>query len=307
MNRPPSTSVDCLVIGGGPGGLVAATYLARYRRSVVVVDAGESRARWIPLSHNMPGFPDGIGGPDLLARLARQATRYGATLQTARIDAITRDGDGFRAVGEGISLAGRSVVIATGIVDRMPAFAGHEAAIARGQLRFCPVCDGFEATDQRVAIVGPPDRAVREGRFLRAFTDRVAILRLAEHPPFDDAARAFAAADGLRLIEPPLVDLQPMPCGMEAVLEGGDRETFDAVYPAMGNVPRNTLAKGLGVRCNAFGCVETDPHQRTGADRVWAVGDVVNELNQIAVATGHAAIAATDIHNRLAAADRDGG
>lgn len=306
MTRPPSQPVDCLVIGGGPGGLVTATYLARYRRSVVVVDAGESRARWIPLSHNMPGFPDGISGPDLLARLARQATRYGADLRTARVDAVTREGDGFQAVGEGLSMTARSVVIATGIVDRMPAFAGHEGAIASGQLRFCPVCDGFEATDQRVAVVGPPDRAVREGRFLRAFTDRVTILRLAEHPPFDDEAHALAASANLQCLEAPVVDLRPEPNGMVAVLEGGMSETFDTVYPAMGNIPRNTLAQGLGVDCNAVGCIETDPHQRTSADRVYAVGDVVNELNQIAVATGHAAIAATDIHNRLAADDRGG-
>src|SRR5215217_2362317 len=64
--------LDCLIIGGGPAGLTAAVYLARFRRKVVVVDSGSSRASLIPASHNYPGFPDGVGGEELLARLRCQ-------------------------------------------------------------------------------------------------------------------------------------------------------------------------------------------------------------------------------------------
>jgi thioredoxin reductase (NADPH) len=67
--------LDCLVIGGGPGGLTAAIYLARFRRRLLVVDAGESRAKWIPRSHNHASFPDGIPGPELVARMRAQAER----------------------------------------------------------------------------------------------------------------------------------------------------------------------------------------------------------------------------------------
>jgi thioredoxin reductase (NADPH) len=70
--------VDALIIGGGPAGLMAAVYLARFRRRVVVADAGSSRASLIPCSHNCPGFPEGIGGGELLMRLRAQAERYGA-------------------------------------------------------------------------------------------------------------------------------------------------------------------------------------------------------------------------------------
>lgn len=73
---------------GGPAGLTAAIYLARYRRRVVVVDEGHSRAKWIPLSHNHAGFPDGIGGEDLLLRMRAQAERYGATIRAGRVDVI---------------------------------------------------------------------------------------------------------------------------------------------------------------------------------------------------------------------------
>src|SRR4249919_2856652 len=72
--------LDCLVIGAGPAGLTAATYFARFHRRFVVVDAGHSRARWIPTSHNCPGFPFGVAGPALLERLREQATTYGADI-----------------------------------------------------------------------------------------------------------------------------------------------------------------------------------------------------------------------------------
>ena len=70
---------DCLIVGGGPAGLTAAIYLARYRRKVVIFDNGESRAALIPESHNYPGFPHGISGQELLRTLRRQAETYDIT------------------------------------------------------------------------------------------------------------------------------------------------------------------------------------------------------------------------------------
>src|SRR5688572_19185063 len=90
--------LDCLIVGGGPAGLIAAIYLSRYRRDIRIVDAGSSRASLIPTSHNYPGFPEGISGPDLLAKLREQARRYGAVLTAGHVDELERAGnDGFIA------------------------------------------------------------------------------------------------------------------------------------------------------------------------------------------------------------------
>src|SRR5688572_8899625 len=86
--------VDCLVVGAGPGGLVAATYLTRFHRRIAVVDAGSSRARWIPKSHNCPGFPFGVSGSDLLAKLRTQAEGYGARIIAGRITELRRNDEG---------------------------------------------------------------------------------------------------------------------------------------------------------------------------------------------------------------------
>ena len=95
-------SLDCLVIGGGPAGLTAAIYLARYRRNVLVVDRGESRAEKIPNSHNHPGFSAGISGTELLARLREQAGRYQIDIRSAEIESLHKVANIFigRAAGE---------------------------------------------------------------------------------------------------------------------------------------------------------------------------------------------------------------
>ena len=87
--RDAEPLLDCLIVGGGPAGLTAATYLARFHRAFVLVDAGKSRARWIPESHNCPGFPFGVAGTALLEKLqAHGGTKLGEhqdiTLEVSR-------------------------------------------------------------------------------------------------------------------------------------------------------------------------------------------------------------------------------
>ena len=133
MNSSEHATVECLVIGAGPGGLTAAIYLARYLRQVVVVDDGRSRALWIACSHNCPGYPEGIPGPELLARLRRQAARYGALVRTGRVETMERARlGGFVCAVGNESLIARTVVLATGAEDVAPPIADLHGAIRRG-------------------------------------------------------------------------------------------------------------------------------------------------------------------------------
>ena len=149
--------LDCLIVGGGPAGLTAAIYLARFRRRAVLVDAGSSRAAWIPISHNHPGFPDGIAGEELLARMRAQAGRYGASILAGEIGRLERRADGFTAtMADGSRLRARHVLLATGGEDQPPPMdlPTLGEAVGRGLLRYCPICDAYEARDRRIALVG---------------------------------------------------------------------------------------------------------------------------------------------------------
>ena len=168
--------LDCIIVGGGPAGLTAAIYLARYRRAALLVDEGASCARLIPASHNYPGLK-GIAGPDFLARLREQARLYGARLEHGRVTALQRGPQGgFIAQLHGRDILARTVLLATGLVDEAQTIEGLELGVYGGAVRFCPICDGFEAMDRRIGVFGAADEAGRKALFLRTYSRHVMLF-----------------------------------------------------------------------------------------------------------------------------------
>jgi len=303
---PPqdSTLHDCLIVGAGPAGLTAATYLARFRRDIVVVDAGKSRARWIPRSHNVPGFPLGVAGPTLLERLRTQAGEYGVDVVAGCIGRLERDGDGFIATAEdGARWRTRTVILASGIVDVMPAMPGLADAIERHVVRLCAVCDAYEASDERIAVYAPVDVGIGHALFLRTFSRQVAVVPSQPGTPTPaDAAAARAA--GIAVLAPSVSLHHDGQCCVFA-LEDGSEQRFDTVYPVLGGDAQSQLAADLGARLDDNRELIVDARQQASVDGLYAIGDVVSALNQISVAVGHAAVAASDIHQRLPRNFRD--
>ena len=300
--RPTTEHRDCILMGAGPAGLTAAMYLRRFHRDPLVLDAGNSRARWIPESRNCPGFPQGLSGVDLLQRLHDQARQYDVDVVTAEATAITRDGGFLVDTADGRRFAAACVVVATGIVDRLPAMDDVEQAVASGAIRLCAICDAYEETDHRIATFGPPADALAHAVFLRAYSARVTAI--ADGADFDAAQRAQAAAGGIALLHGTGLAFDGRRCLCRDA--DGHEHAFDTVYPVMGSRSRSTLATALGAEVDEGGELRVDRAQMTSVDGLYAIGDVVSALNQIAVAYGHAAVAATAIHNRLPPRPRDG-
>lgn len=292
---------EVLIIGAGPAGLTAATYLARFRRRVLVADGGAPRACWIPLSHNMPGFPQGITGDAILKRMTEQAVEYGAVIEAGRVEALDRDGDGFVARLNGRTVRVRAVLLATGVMDHHPDLPGVERAIERALVRICPICDGYEAIDKAVAVIGTDDKGAREAAFLRTYSDRVALIHIGAAE--DLTCREDLARMGIEIVCGSIDDVRLENDRVTALSWGGTFRSFDLVYSALGTSPNADLAEGLDARIGEDGRLFTDAHQQTSVPGLYAAGDVVRGLNQIAVATAEAAVAATDIHNRLRAAE----
>jgi thioredoxin reductase (NADPH) len=294
-------TVDCAVIGGGPAGLTAALYLARFHLSVTLVDARDSRAALIPRTRNVPGFPGGIGGPTLLRRMARQAEDYGARIVVAEASGLNREGGLFHLATTAGPVAARSVLIATGVRNHRPDISerDHRAALRRGLLRYCPICDGYEVTDSDVGVIGTGSHGVREALFLRGFTAEVTLIA-------PDAPHILSRGDRAAL-DKAAVALVDGPCGRLA-LEGdrialdtaAGRRAFASIYPALGSTIRSDLARGLKARMSEDGCLLVDAHQRTSVAGLYAAGDVVKGLDQISHAVGEGGVAATTIRNDLA-------
>lgn len=295
-----SQSWDCLVVGGGPAGLTAALYLARFRRRVLVIDAGDSRASMIPETRNFPGFPDGISGVELLSRLREQATRYGAVVEEGHVDALATAPHGFVAEADGRPIAASRVILTTGVQDHDTGIADVHTATRNGSVRWCPVCDGYEVIDKNVAVLAAAENCLPHALFLRTYTATLTLLVLNEAQGISDADQAELARQGIQLVHEAIDAVIPAAEGDVAVRLASGRELrFDTVYPMLGHDARTELALHIGAQCDEHGELAVDGHQQTSVPGLYAAGDIVMALNQMAVGTAHAAIAATAVHNNL--------
>jgi thioredoxin reductase (NADPH) len=295
--------LDCIVVGGGPAGLTAAIYLARYRRRFCLIDASASRARLIPLSHNLPGFTQGVRGTELLEMMTSQAKKFGAEIVPGVLDSLERGGDGvFTATLRSgpREYRARTVLLATGVVDREPELPNVESAVRRGLIRHCPICDGYEVIDKKIGVIGSGNSALQEALFLLTYTRDITLLSLGKPLDLSRQELRRAADAGIKIVEYPIAQVVIKEDRIKALTtESGEAHIFDSLYSALGSVAQSDLARGLGANVDDKGCIETDRHQRTSLEGLFAAGDVVRGLNQIGVAIGEGAIAATSIHNLL--------
>jgi len=296
---------DTLIIGGGPGGLTAAIYLRRFTRNVALVDKGNSRLGWIPVSHNYPGFPDGINGKLLLDQLRCQLGKYGGHVIPGEITGLRiEDGlfvaDSCSPEGDLTLLRAHTVLLATGVADAGMPVERWEEAVAAGAVRLCPVCDGYDVIDRRIAVATSEVNPVGHALFMRSFSTEVLLFERADESAVNDEERKQLAAANVRHIASPLAgvtlsdDLKPV-----MHTRDGERYECDVFYPMLGESARSGLAAALGAETVECDKLVVDDHCRTSVPGLFAIGDVTRGLNQIAVAAGQAAIAATTIHNTL--------
>ena len=300
MSSAEPDMLDCAIIGGGPAGLTAAIYLARFLRKIALVDGGESRAAWIPRSHNHPGFPTGIGGRDLLMRLREQAAQYGVTPEPGKVEDIRVLPDGgFELPLRAASTRARFLILATGIVDNEPELPGVAQAMRDGLLRQCPICDGYEARDKKIVIIGRDARAVGEALFMRNYSDDITIATTQSGWRLREDQLAKLRETGVHVAPSALLAFQGDEDGARLSFADGSSARADLLYSALGITPRSELARKLDLKMSDDCRIFTDGHQRTSVEGCYAAGDVVTGLNQIGVAMAQAEIAAVDIHNKL--------
>jgi thioredoxin reductase (NADPH) len=300
---------DTLVIGGGPGGLTAGVYLRRFTRNVALVDKGRSRLRLIPVSHNYPGFPEGVPGYSLLDNLQAQLERYGGSMMRGEVTSLRLEDGHFvatyvaedaREEDEATEIRALTVLLATGVADAGLPIESWREAVANGAVRLCPVCDGFDVIDKKIAVATAEVNPVGHALFMRTFSADVTLFERGSPSMLTDEDRRQLDAAQVRYIDSPLKGVT-MSAAMKPLLHTEDGREFgcDVFYPMLGENARSELAVALGAQTAQCQELVVDRHQCTTVPGLYAIGDVVQGLNQIAVAAGQAAVAATRIHNSL--------
>jgi thioredoxin reductase (NADPH) len=231
--------------------------------------------------------------------------RYGVQPKLGIVTALRLEEPGFVATIETegappFELRARRVLLATGSVDQEPPIADLRAAMEQGLLRYCPVCDGYEARGQRVAVIGEGTRGLGEAIFMaRTYSNDVTLLATGDRMRLSEQDQARLDEHGVKVVVEPVSTLVAGDGRISALHAVGAAEpAFDTIYSAFGLEIRSGLAVALGAEHDENGALIVDAHNQTTVSGLYAAGDVVRGLNQIVVAMGHAAAAATDIHNR---------
>ncbi|KTC74499.1 thioredoxin reductase [Legionella birminghamensis] len=288
--------LDCIIIGGGPAGLTAGIYLGRYRRKAVIYDAGNSRAEKIPLSHNYPGFPKGLSGPELLARLQAQIAAYEVPIIPEPVDSIKQIDDyEFLVSTQTSERFAKNIILATGVKDIEPRLADINDGIQKGLIRHCPVCDAFEVINKKIAVVGYGKSGLGEALFLHDYTPNIYLLSLGKTDSWTKADLKKIREANITLITEDILKIELTSDSAKMIFTNQKKLEVDCLYSALGAITNNKLAKDLGVKLKED-AVLVNKHQQTSVKGVFATGDLVDGLNQICVATSQAAIAATAIH-----------
>jgi thioredoxin reductase len=286
------------VVGGGPAGLSAATWLARHRRRVFVLDGGEYRNELVERTHGYLGR-DNTDPKDLLARARSELVAYPtAQLQRGRATSARTETDGtfsldFEDGGDSDngSLSTRRVVLATGVVDLFPevdGFFDHYGA----SVFHCPTCDGYEARDRHVVVLGWSADVAGYALTLLDWAADVTIVTDGTRFEGDRARRAALDRHGVAILEDDAVAFLGTRGDLQGVrLRGGQVLTCDLAFFSIGHRPRTDLAVQLGCELTEQGCITVDDECRTTVAGVYAAGDVTPGIQLVQVAAAKGTIA----------------
>ncbi|HVL50565.1 MAG TPA: NAD(P)/FAD-dependent oxidoreductase [Actinomycetota bacterium] len=284
----PSPEYDAVVVGGGPAGLAAATWLVRFRKRTLVLDSCEYRNRWVEHAHGYLGM-DPVNPGDLLDKTRQGLMNYpAAELVCVRVDGIETGEGAFVVTTEDHRYRAKRVVLATGTTDVFPDIPGFFEHYG-SQVFHCPVCDGYEAKDKKVAVLGWNEDVRGFAVKLLTWARSVTVVAQGNRLKEDDEVKAQLARHGVVVCDEEAVELLGARGSLAGVRLGtGEVLDCDYLFFSLPERPTNALARQLGCEMDEDGHVTVDRDGRTSVDGVFAAGDLTpgEQLIQLAAAEG---------------------
>jgi len=291
---------DVAIIGGGPAGLSAALWLARYLHKVVLIDSGDPR-NWETRGIN--GFlgAHSIRSPELRKRGRADAEKFGAKLVDDFVKTAKKiDDDCYRLLlAGGDTIDAQRLLLAIGVKDVWPAIPG--LADAYGETaHVCPDCDGYETRGCKTVVIGSGRKAVGMALALTTWTDKIVICTNGEPAGMDEELLAKLKKLNIPVLEQAVTCLKSKD-GEINCLELANDMSLDCerLYFAIGQYPADDLGAELGCKRDEFGFIVVDDHHHTSVKNVYAAGDIAPGTQLAIVAAAEGVIAAVTIHHSL--------
>lgn len=297
---------DVAIVGGGPAGLSAGIWLARYLHSIILVDSGDPR-NWETRGVN--GF---LGHPSIrpaeLRGMGREELRKfdNVTLRDDVVLTVCRDGEetftlSCRDTG---TVQARRLLLAYGLRDEWPDIPGLDHVYG-DQAHVCPDCDGLGALDKKTVVVGKGRRAVGMALNLTTWTRKLTVCTHGEDPQMDDALRGKLERLDIPVITDRVERLELREGGLRSLVFA-DREPLGAekLFFTIGQHAADDLGAQLACRRTDTGQIEVDAHYHTTSRNVWAAGDLTRGAQLAIAAAGDGAVAALSIHKSLVPEER---
>ena len=292
---------DMAIIGAGPAGLTAGLYASRARVNHILFEKLTIPGGQVVNTEkveNYPGFPDGVGGFELMDYFRKQAEKFETNIVTAGVSKLTKIEDGFSIESESGNTSVKSVIIASGTSPKKTGAENEEKFIGRG-ISFCATCDAALYKGKTVAVIGGGDAAVEEGMFLTRFAKKVYIIHrrdeLRATKILQERAFANDKIEFVWFYVPKKILGDEFVEGIE-LLSRKDNSTktieLDGIFEYIGIVPQTDFIHLDGLKFDERGFIITDAEMRTNIDGVFAAGDVRSKLlRQISTAVGDGATA----------------
>jgi len=291
---------DLIIIGGGPAGLTAGIQTARLGLKTAVFEAGilGGRAAEASMYENFPGFIDGIVGKELVERMERQVSKFGAEVE------VFEEANDLQVKGEVKTVTTSkaiyrsfALIIATGTQRRKLGVAGENEFLGTG-VSYCRVCDGPFFKGLTVAVVGSTKEAIEDSLFMADISKEVLLIthegkieaadalkkKLLEKANIKIVDGKVAAILGEKVVKAIKI--------VESTSKQELLEKVDGVFISLGWVPTTEIVRKAGIDVDERGCIKVDRWQRTNIEGIFAAGDCTCGGMQIVTAAGEGAMAA---------------
>src|SRR4051812_37339846 len=290
---------EVVIIGGGIAGLSAAIYLGRAQRDTLVIDSGHSMAKWEPVVENYLGFPDGVGGEELLRNGRAQVKRYQTQIVNDEIKTVSAQKSVFVLKGRRKTYRAKRLLLATGIFHLPPEIPGVKECLGHSMF-FCKDCDGYRVREKRIAIIGSNNEAVEYALGMLHYSACVIVATNGKKIRWDKKHAAWLKEYEIPVATKPITDVDHRRRKIRGlVFRSGETVKIDYLFTTRGDIFHNQLAKRLGARIDREGEIEVDQCMRTTVPGLYAAGCVTPANCQMIIAAGQGAAAAQAINRDL--------